>query len=356
MLNPSDPNFIIQSSVIATKPIVILCNGPQIDRLQAKFWERLNKIQAQAESEVLVVGVNRIGIAEACLKHNYKPDVMATVDAPRFRYRTKEDDTAEGLARAAMRRDEEKRMAGLKKLDPGMYETWAATRQQRDDLEAQKAKAQQIPDDTTNAFARSMATVAGVSTRIVSQQAVWYLQPNRIPEKDRVLNLDTSTVGPPDRARMLFTTADWITNWFARLGCREFYFYGMSMKDGRHCKCKDFADPDDYSWADTQRWKNCFAAWNHLRDSFPGMHLYNCDRHSLFVEKGEQEFKTPPQLDDNYKLLPDDECIAKRDAIMRYAASAVAPALQEQMKRAKEDAAIAKLRAQMEQDRARASA
>jgi hypothetical protein len=146
---------------------------------------------------------------------------------------------------------------------------------------------------------------------------------------------------------MLFTTADWLTNWLARLGCREFYFYGMSMRDGRHCKTHGLKEDDDYSWTEPKRQQICFAAWRTLRDAFPGLKLYNCDRHSLFVEKGEMEFKTPPQLEDGYKLMSDEECIEKRDSIIAAAKEMSAPLL----KRLAEDAQIAKLKALMEADK-----
>jgi hypothetical protein len=59
------------------------------------------------------------------------------------------------------------------------------------------------------------------------------------------------------------------------------------------------------------------------------------------------EFKTPPQLEDGYKLMSDEECIRKRDAIIASATELAAPLL----KRLAEDAQIAKLKAQMEADK-----
>jgi hypothetical protein len=347
---------------LASKPIVILGNGTQIDRLQASFWDRLNAIQAQADSELLVVGVNRIGIAEACLKHRYKPDAIATVDKPFFRPKTAADTTAEMTARARAMAEEDRTMLPLKRTNPKAYEQWEATRNQLFDMQMkeqaakQGAKVEQVPTPVTDAFARSFSTLAGVSTRIVSQQAQWYLQPAPVPHKDIVLNLDTSVNGPPDRAKMLFTTADWIVNWFSRMGAREFYFYGVSMRDGGHCKCISLKEDDDYSWSEPGRQHTCFKAWDTLRDTFMGLKLYNCDRKSLFVENGTMEYKTPAQLNPEYKLMSDAECIARRDVIMRTAVESVDTSeLVAKMKQAKEDAEIAKLRAQMEAAKARAS-
>ena len=231
-------------------------------------------------------------------------------------------------------------MAELKAIDPSLYEQWEATRDERDRLSASSkgGAVEQIPTPVTDAFRRSMATVAGVSVRVVSPQATWYLQPSQMP-LDVILNMDDQTAGPADRARMLFTTADWIVNWLCRIGCREFYFYGVSMADGRHCKTQHLIEDDDYSWAVPSRHKNCFAAWNTLRDAFPGLKLYNCDRHSLFVEKGEWEFKTPAQLEPNYTLLSDAECISRRDAVMAEALRIARPVIE-----------MAKIQAQMRAD------
>ena len=354
MFDPTDPRNIPHLANIASKPVVILCNGPQIDRLQAQFWDRLNAIQQQADSELIVAGVNRIGIAESCLKNRYKPDVVALVDKPFFRTKGPKDLDAESAQRARERAEEARAMAVLKSTAPKQYEIWEAAQKRISDMESAQAaakigsKAEQIPTETTMAFLRSMTTVAGVSERVVSNQAVWYLQP-QIPNKDVVLNMDQSIRGPANRAKMLFTTADWLVNWLSRIGCREFYFYGMSMKDGRHCKTQGLVEDDDYSWTEPSRQKTCFNAWNALRDAFPGLKLYNCDRKSLFVEKGEMEFKIPPQLDPSYKLLSDSDCIARRDQLMAFAAREAEPAIKQMV----ETAAIAKLRAQMEADKAR---
>lgn len=356
MLNPRDPRSIPYMINLASKPIVILGNGPQIDRLQASFWDRLNKIQAQADSEVIVVGVNRIGIAEACLKHRYKPDVLATVDRPMTRVKTPADMNAEHAERARQRAEEERTMAPLKRTNPKAYEQWEATRNQLFDMELRTQaerkglKVERVPTPTCDAFMRSFHTCAGVSIRVVSQQAVEFLVPQRIPDKDVILNMDTSLAGPSDRAKMLFTTADWITNWFARIGCRTFYFYGVSMRDGAHCKCMGLTEDDDYSWTEPGRQATCFKAWDMLRDAFPGMKLYNCDRKSLFVENGTMEYATPPQLDPSYRLLTDEECMARAHAVVSEASAQVAGQLESQMKKARDDAELAKLREQMAAD------
>jgi hypothetical protein len=362
MFDPRDPRSIPQMVLTATKPIIILGNGPQIDRMQASFWDRLNAIQQQADSEVVVVGVNRIGIAEACLKHRYKPDIIATVDRPMFRLKTPKDVSAEHAARAAARMEEERTMAPLKRSNPKAYEQWEATRNRLADMELkevaakQGVQAEQIPTPVTDAFARSFSSCAGVSDRIVSQQATWFLQPNHIPGRDIVLNLDTSIAGPPDRAKMLFTTADWIVNWFSRFGCREFYFYGVSMREGGHCKTHGLVEDDDYSWSEPGRQHICFKAWDALKDSFPGLRLHNCDRKALFVEKGVMDFQLPSQLDPSYKLLPDSETSARAQAIMGQVAQDVSQKMAVQMKRAKEEAQLTQIKAQMEADKARSIA
>jgi hypothetical protein len=210
-------------------------------------------------------------------------------------------------------------------------------------------KAEQIPTEVTAAFARSFQACAGVSKRVVSQQATWFLQPSAIPS-DLVLNLDTSLTGPPDRAMMQFTTSDWLVNWFCRIGCRRFYFYGMSMRDGMHCKTMGLTEDDDYSWTEPKRQSICFKTWERLRDAFPGVQFFNCDRKSLFVERGHMEYGTPPELDPHYKLMTDEECIAKRDMILGVATIQMAPMI----KKAKEDAEIARLKAQIDADKQKA--
>ena len=360
MFDPRDPRSIPQMALLATKPVIILGNDPGIDRLQARFWDRLNAIQAQADSEVLVVGVNRIGIAEACLKHKYKPDVLATVDRPFFRPKTVRDQRVEDIQKATARADEERQMAVLKRTNPKAYEIWEATQAKVAQMEAaasaaQGVKVEQVPTAVTDAFARSFHTCAGASVRVVSQQATWYLQPNFIPGKDIVLNLDQSLTGPADRARMLFTTSDWIVNWMARIGCREFYFYGTSMREPGHCKCLGLTEDDDYSWSEPKRQDTCFGAWDHLKDGFPGLKLYNCDPKSSFVKRGVMEYRTPTQIDPSYQLMSDAETTARAEAITSYAAQTMAPAVVAQMKRAREDSEIAKLRAQMEADKLRAA-
>jgi hypothetical protein len=349
-----DPRSIPALAVIATKPVIILGNGPQIDRLQASFWDRLNAIQLQSDSEVIVAGVNRIGIAEACLKNRYKPDILATVDKPFFRTKTSKDVSAEQMSRNIERARKLKEMAPLKVSHPKIYEDWEADQNRLMDLETRAeverngGKAEQVPTDTTAAFARSFQAAAGVSRRVVSQQAVWFLQPSPMPN-DIVLNLDTSMTGPPDRAKMQFTTSDWLVNWFARIGVTRFYFYGMSMREGAHCKTHGLVEDDDYSWTEPKRQATCFKTWDIMREHFPGIQLFNCDRKSLFVEKRVMEYGTPEQLDLNYKLMPDAECNAKRDAIMNLAASVLLP----QIKKVNEDAEIARLKAQMAADAAK---
>lgn len=346
-----DPRNIPSLAVIATKPVIILGNGPQIDRMQASFWDRLNAIQLQADSEVIVAGVNRIGIADACLKNRYKPDILATVDRPFFRTKTSKDLTAEQVAKANERQRKLREMAPLKVTHPKIYEEWEADHNKLVDMEAKEAatanggKPEQVPTDVTAAFARSFQSVAGVSKRVVSQQATWFLQPAPLPS-DLVLNLDTSITGPPDRAKMQFTTSDWLVNWFARIGCRRFYFYGMSMREGAHCKTHGLIEDDDYSWTEPKRQSICFKTWDVLRDSFPGIQFFNCDRKSLFVEKRVMEYGTTEQLDSNYQLMPDADCLARRDAIMQTAMQAVAPMI----KKANEDAQIAQLKAKMAAD------
>jgi hypothetical protein len=359
VFDPRDPRSIPLMANLASKPIVILGNGPQIDRMQAAFWDRLNKIQAQADSELVVVGINRIGVAEACLKHRYKPDFLATVDQPMFRQKTKRDVLAEDSAKAAERQRQKNEMSVLKRTNPKAYEIWEASQAQVERLEeAQRvaggAKAEQVMHPVTDAFLRSFVTCAGVSVRIVSQQATFFLKPNFIPGKDIVLNLDSSISGPPDRARMLFTTADWVVNWFARMGARQFYLYGVSMAEGGHCKVQGLTEDDDYSWSVPGRQSTCFKAWDTLKDEFPGLKLYNCDRKALFVKNGTMEYGTPPQLDHAHALLSDEECIARANAVIGAAAQ-IAPGLMEQIKRAKEESEIAKLRAQMEADKLRAA-
>ncbi len=361
MLDPRNPSSIPHMINLASKPIVILGNGPQIDRMQAAFWDRLNKIQAQADSELVVVGINRIGVADACLKHRYKPDVLATVDKPMLRVKGPKDITAEHAARAKQRDEEERTMAPLKRTNPKAYEQWEATRNQLFDMEMKEdakrvgATPEYVLTPTSDAFMRSFATCAGVSIRVVSPQAIEFLKPQRVPDKDVIVNMDTSLTGPPDRAKMLFTTADWVTNWFARIGCRTFYYYGVSMRDGGHCKCLglDQKADDDYSWTVPGRQHTCFKAWDALRDAFPGLKLYNCDRRSLFVENETMEYGTPPQIDPSYRLLTDDECMARARAVIADASSGLAAAMDEQVKKAREVAEIAKLRARMEADRVR---
>ncbi len=351
-----DPRNIPALAVIATKPVIILGNGPQIDRLQASFWDRLNKIQLQADSQVIVAGVNRIGIAEACLKNRYKPDIIATVDRPFFRTKTSKDMTQEQAARAMERARKLREMAPFKVSHPKIYEDWEADQNRLADMEARQdaakgaGKAEEVPTDVTAAFARSFAACAGVSKRVVSAQATWFLQPSMLPS-DVVLNLDTSLTGPPDRAKMQFTTSDWLVNWFARIGCRKFYFYGMSMRDGLHCKTHGLVEDDDYSWTEPHRQSICFKTWDILRDGFPGIQFFNCDRKSLFVERGVMQYGTPPELDPAFALMSDAECIARRDAIMTIAAREVEPAI----RRAKEEAELARLQKLMEADKAKAA-
>src|SRR5574343_1948254 len=265
MFDPRGPRSIPPMANLASKPVVILGNGPQIDRLQASFWDRLNRIQAQADSEATVVGINRIGVAEACLKHRYKPDLLATVDQPMFRPKTRAGSLAEDAARANERARQEREMAVLKRTNPKAYEIWEASQAKLAGLEAAQnaaagVKVEQVLHPVTDAFLRSFITCAGVSVRVVSQQATFFLKPNFIPGKDIILNLDSSTNGPPDRARMLFTTADWIVNWFSRMGARQFYFYGVSMAEGGHCKVQGLTEDDDYSWSEPGRQNVCFKA------------------------------------------------------------------------------------------------
>ena len=360
MFDPRDPRSIPLMALLATKPILILGNDPGLDRLQAKFWDRLNAIQAQADSELVVVGVNRIGIAEACLKHKYRPDVLATVDHPVFRSKTQKDFIAEDASVASARKAEKQTMAPLKRTNPKAYEQWEATRNRLADMEVKDraaragGKIEQVPTPVTNAFARSFSTCAGVSARVVSQQATWYLQPNVIPGKDIVLNLDTSLTGPPDRAKMLFTTSDWVVNWLARMGCSNFYLMASSMTEPGHCKCLGLTEDDDYSWSEPKRQSICFSAWDRIRDGFPGVKLYNCDPKSSFVKKGVMEYRVPEQLSPEYKLLSDEETMARSQAVMGHACRAMGP-LVEQMKKAREESEIAKLRAQMEADKLRAA-
>jgi len=357
MFNPTDPRNIPHFANLCRKPIVILGNGPQIDRLQARFWDRLNKIQQQADSELVVVGVNRIGISVACRKHAYKPDALAIIDKPQTRLKTNKDRNAESAAKAAEREQEARQMRAIKHTMPKQYEIWEATQAALAESEARAqlgsgGKVERVPTDITNAFMRSMSNVAGVSKRIASVQARGYLVPEVLPT-DVVLNMDENLKGPANRAHMIFTTADWLVNWFGRLGAREFYFYGVSMSDGGHCKCEGLPDDkdDDYSWEVESRHKVAFHAFRKQREVFPGLKLYNCDRKSLFVLKDEMEFGTPPQLSESYTLKSDAECIQERDAVMQQACEMAAPMI----KKAKENAAIAALKKEMAADAKKAA-
>ena len=353
-----DPRKIIDMAAIAHRPVVILGNGPQIDRLQAGFWDRLNQIQDRDYPELIVAGVNRIGIADACLKHKYKPDFLATVDKPFYRQKTIKDQSAEQARKDAEHKQEEREMSALKRTNPKAYEIWEASRNRLRDMEAKEAiersggKAEMVPTDVTDAFARSFVTCAGVSRRVVSQQATWFLQPAPVPDLDIVLNLDTSLNGAPNRAKMQFTTSDWLVNWFSRMGCREFYFYGTSMRDGMHCKTLGLTEDDDYSWTEPKRQATCFRCWENLKEAFPGLKLYNCDRKALFVEKGVMEFKTPPQLDASYALKSDTECTAELGAVRAEATRVFEPIF----KAKREQEELARIKAQMEADQKRASA